>query len=286
MANSRKEACLASSVARNATGGAQGAGDASAAATQVSYSTKQLAELAGVSPRTLRYYDSIGLLSPSRDANGYRSYGTRDVRRLQHILMLRNCRLPLAAIERALCDPGFDLRGTLAAHLDSPCAQQSSLQHTIETVRKAVAGLEAYEEMNDEQKFEQLKRQSVDRFEAEYGAEARERYGSKAIDEANERFLGMDRATWESKEQLEADIKSTLAAVMRTGDASSPEAARLAAMHAQWIRMHWGEGAYTPDAHRALAQGYLTDARFVDYYDSAAGEGATTFLNEVIQANV
>ena len=129
MANSRKEACLASSVARNATGGAQGAGDASAAATQVSYSTKQLAELAGVSPRTLRYYDSIGLLSPSRDANGYRSYGTRDVRRLQHILMLRNCRLPLAAIERALCDPASTCEARLPL-ISIRCARSNAVCNT------------------------------------------------------------------------------------------------------------------------------------------------------------
>lgn len=248
--------------------------------------TKQLAELAGVSPRTLRYYDSIGLLSPTRTDNGYRSYGPADVHRLQHILMLRGCGFPLATIQRALAEPDFDLRSTLAAHLDSLRAQQSSLQHTIAVVQKAIAGLEAFEEMDDRQKFEQLKQESVERFEAEYGAEARERYGSDAIDEANERFLEMDQAAWDAKEALEEDIKRLLAEIMATGDAHSPEAKRLAEMHAQWIRVHWGDDGYTPEAHRALAEGYLADARFVEYYDGACGKGATAFLNEVIQANV
>lgn len=40
------------------------------------YTVKKLARLAGVSARTLRYYDQIGLLSPSRvSSSGYRIYG-------------------------------------------------------------------------------------------------------------------------------------------------------------------------------------------------------------------
>ena len=63
-----------------------------------------------------------------------------------------------------------------------------------------------------------------------------------------------------------------------------PEAAKLAQMHARWIRAQWGEGAYSPDAHVALAQSYLEDERFVNYYDSRAGEGATVFLVAAIEA--
>lgn len=50
--------------------------------------------------------------------------------------------------------------------------------------------------------------------------------------------------------------------------------------------MHWGEDAYTPRAHIALAEGYLADPRFVEYYDGAAGKGATEFLRDIIKANV
>lgn len=54
----------------------------------------------------------------------------------------------------------------------------------------------------------------------------------------------------------------------------------------QWIKVHWGEDAYTPRAHVALAEGYLADPRFVEYYDGAAGKGATEFLRDIIKANV
>ena len=114
--------------------------------------------------------------------------------------------------------------------------------------------------------------------EMSYGKEARERYGDAAVDAANERLLGMSEAEWSAKETLEQAIIEQLKAAVAVGNAMCPEAAKLAQMHARWIRMQWGEGAYSPDAHVALAQSYLEDERFVNYYDSRAGEGATAFL--------
>lgn len=114
-----------------------------------------------------------------------------------------------------------------------------------------------------------------------YGAEARARYGDEAVDAANKRLLAMDEEAWESKEQLEMDIIEQLKAAREAG-LNSPEAKRLAAMHAAWISMQWGEGAYSPQAHLGLAQGYLADTRFINYYDTRAGEGATRFLVDAL----
>ena len=120
--------------------------------------------------------------------------------------------------------------------------------------------------------------------ERRYGIEARERYGDEAVDAANERLLGMDSETWESKEQLEQAIIDQLRAAMAAGDPAGTAGERVARMHAEWIRMQWSEGAYSPAAHVALAQGYLADERFISYYDKRAGEGATRFLAAAIEA--
>ena len=117
-----------------------------------------------------------------------------------------------------------------------------------------------------------------------HGKEARERYGDAAVDAANERQLGMSEAEWVEKETLERAISEQLKAAMATRDAMGPEATKLAQMHAQWIRAQWGEGAYSPNAYVALAQSYLADERFVNYYDSRAGKGATAFLVAAIEA--
>lgn len=250
------------------------------------YTIKELADLAGISTRALRHYDQIGLLVPERAANGYRVYDAADVRALQNIMLLRSCRVPLATIEAVLHERDFDLGSMLFDHLADLRRQRVELEETMAIVQRALARLEAFENMDDKERFEQLKQDSVERFEEEYGAEARERYGDAAIDAANERMLGMSKTAWDAKEELEQRIKDALRVAMATGDASSDESKLVAGMHAQWIRVHWGEGAYTPEAHRNLAEGYLCDQRFVDYYDGACGDGATEFLRDVIVANV
>lgn len=250
------------------------------------FTTKQLADMAGISARTLRYYDQIGLLVPEREENGYRSYGPSEVRRLQHILLLRSCGVPLQTVEEALDQADFSLSAMLTEHLSTLQKQRSDLEKTIATVRRVVAGLGGFEEMDDNQRFEEIKKQSIEQFEEEYGEEARKLYGDEAIDASNERMLSMSKPAWDAKEELEQRIKDNLAVAMATGDPSSPESRMVAGMHQQWIKVHWGEDAYTPEAHVSLAEGYLADPRFVEYYDSAAGEGATEFLRDIIVANI
>ena len=77
------------------------------------YTIKQLSDLAGITPRTLRWYDSQGLLKPGRVTEaGYRLYGPAEVDRLQQILFYRALDLPLPEIRtllgrrcRATCRP-------------------------------------------------------------------------------------------------------------------------------------------------------------------------------------
>lgn len=132
--------------------------------------------------------------------------------------------------------------------------------------------------MTDKACFESLKAAAVRHNERAYGEEARERFGNDAVDAANARLLSMDEEAWNDLGQLESAVIEQLVCAREAGDARGREARELAAMHARWIELHWGEGAYSPEAHRRLAHGYLADDRFRSYYDSRAGEGATEFL--------
>ena len=82
------------------------------------YTIKALAELAGVTPRTLRWYDSENLLKPLRITDaGYRIYGPEQVDRLQTILFYRELGLELSTIRTILDDPAFDRLAALQSHL-------------------------------------------------------------------------------------------------------------------------------------------------------------------------
>lgn len=262
-------------------------GDKACAARQgdgASYTVKQVAEMAGVSIRALHHYESLGLLVPKRRENGYRAYESTDLARLQQILVFRECGLPLADIEELLDDAAYDAKVALEHHLAMLAQRKRELETLMDTVEKTIDELEGKTTMTDEERFEGLKRAAVDENEEAFGSEARERYGDAAVDAANEKLLAMDEGEWSDMNELERAIVEKLRAAMATGDARGEAARELAGMHARWIEMHWGAGAYSPEAHRMLAQGYLADDRFRDYYDSRAGEGATEFLVQVLEA--
>lgn len=243
----------------------------------------QLAELAGLSPRTLRHYESIGLLSPGRSANGYRAYSAEDTKVLARVLAMKRCGLPLRTIRQLLQDSDADILNVLKEHLRVLRAQGESLEMAAKRTEGAIRALERIEPMDVKDAFEELKEQGLKDFEATYGAEARERYGAEAIEAANERMMALTQDEWDAKELLEEGIKVQLRIARATGDPAGADAQELARMHERWIAMHWGEG-YQPEEYVALVEGYLADPRFVKYYDSAGGEGATEFLVASVRA--
>lgn len=257
---------------------------AKAGGDDVYYAVGQLAELAGVSARTLRYYEEEGLLCPSRSENGYRVYTARDAKRLASILSMRACGLSVATIHRLLSSAGGDLRHVLHAHLLTLSAQRDSLDEAIDRTKAAIASLERVEQMNESDAFEALKGEKIEANERTYGKEARARWGDDAVDAANERMRSASRSEWDALERLGEEINRQLALAMETGDPAGAEAMELARMHARWIQGHWGAGRYTPEAHRGLARMYLADDRFRAYYDGAAGAGATEFLVKALEA--
>ncbi len=81
------------------------------------YTVKKLADLAGVSVRTLHYYDEVGLLKPtSHSESGYRQYGEEAVVRLQQIMFFRELGFSLDEIRKIMSQPDFDVLEVLQSH--------------------------------------------------------------------------------------------------------------------------------------------------------------------------
>lgn len=247
------------------------------------YSIGELAKQSGVSTRTLRHYDSLGLLNPKRQANGYRAYDARDAKKLAQILAMKLCGLPLGTISNIMTDSEASLHRVLSDHLQSLRAQTETLTAAIARTESALKAIERIENMTTTDAFEELKAKGLQDFEATYGEEARERYGEETIDAANARMMALSQDEWDAKELLEESIKVQLRLALATGDPTSKQAQELARMHKRWITIHWGEG-YEEETYLDLVKGYLADPRFVHYYDSAAGDGATAFLVEAVMA--
>lgn len=156
------------------------------------YTVKTLAELAGVTSRTLRWYDQKGLLKPRRITEaGYRLYGPQEVNRLQAILFYKELGMNLEAVREIMDAPGFDRLAALQSHLTELEARRRRLDALILTVEKTIDEAKGGTQMSDKEKFEAFKRRAVEANEEQYGKEIREQYGpeGRRIAQLHRRWL-------------------------------------------------------------------------------------------------
>lgn len=247
------------------------------------YTVKELAALAGITPRTLRWYDRVGLLHPLRTtAAGYRIYGPAQVDRLQSILFYRELGLGLAAIRGLLDAPDYDRQTALQSHLAELKARRDRLDGLILTVQKTIDAAKGETTMTDPEKFAAFRKKALAENEARYGAEARAAYGESAVDASRARLLAMGEEEYAAWRQLDERIRTALAAAVRSGaDPAGEQGAEIAALHRRWLCCCWA--AYTPQAHAGLAELYVADPRFTAYYDRET-PGCAAFLRDAVRA--
>lgn len=246
------------------------------------YTVGTLATLAGVSTRTLRYYDKLGLLKPETiNESGYRLYGEAQVDRLQQILFYRELDVELYTIKRILDAPSFEQGEALEAHLFALNERRDRLDALIETVKKTMAARKGEITMTDNQKFEAFKQNMIDENERKYGAEVRARYGDKAADESNTKISAMTKEQYEDTEALRKAVNEAIREAFASGDPEGELAQKACAMHKEWLMRYWSE--YSPEAHMGVAQMYVDDPRFAAYYDAIA-PGCAQFLQDAIVA--
>jgi len=244
------------------------------------YTINKLAKLAGVSTRTLRYYDEFGLLSPVRvSSNGYRIYGQNEIDRLQQILFYRELGVPLEEIKKIMFSKDFDGTAALQSHLTALLAKRKQLDLLIANVEKTIKAEKGVVIMSDQEKFEGFKQRLVDGNERQYGEEIREKYGDDAIDRSNAKVKGMTKEQYTEVERLSAQINETLKAAFEQGDPASDLAQKACELHKQWLCYFWDH--YSKEAHAGITQMYVDDPRFTAYYDQIA-VGCAAFLRDAV----
>ncbi len=103
---------------------------------------KELSQLSGISIRTLRYYDEIGLLKPtSLTEAGYRLYDDKALERLQEILFFRELELPLGEIKAILDNPGYDRQQILLTQKEILTRKRNRLNSILELIEDVMEGV-------------------------------------------------------------------------------------------------------------------------------------------------
>ena len=242
------------------------------------YTINKLAGTSGVSTRTLRYYDQIGLLCPARfSSNGYRIYSQNEVDLLQQILFYRELGVPLEEIGRILNAPDYDKDKALEGHLSALMQKKGQIELLIDNVIKTISSQKGETTMNNAEKFEGFKQKLINDNETVYGKEIREKYGNHSIDASNGRVKGMSKERWEQSQTLSASINDILKEALEQGDPASESAQKACDLHRQWLCLFWEDGTYSKETHLEIARMYCDDDRFKKYYEAIA-PGATGFL--------
>ncbi len=249
------------------------------------YTILKLGKLAGVSTRTLRFYDEIGLLTPGRiTEGGYRVYGEKEIDKLQQILFFRELDMSLTDIKTLLASPSFDRLQALNSHLSALKQRRKRLDGLIANVEKTILHEKGSVIMSDKEKFEAFKKDMIRENEEKYGHEVREKYGNQKVDESNAKMMKLTPEQYEKLQLLSAAIVSGLEeAVLNKEDPAGEAGQRLAKMHREFLSFTWKE--YSREAHMGLAQMYLDDARFTAYYDKNV-KGCAEFLRDAVAAYV
>lgn len=230
----------------------------------------EIAKLAGTTSRTLRHYDDIGLLPPTRIApNGYRHYDRIALVRLQRILMLRELGLGLPQIAEVLARR-TDEAGALTAHLGLLRQEQERLARRIAAVAATIEALEGGEELMPEDMFDGFDH-------TQYRDEVTERWGADAYERGDRWWRAMSADEKSAWQQRVADLQQAWRdAAARGIRPDSAEAQALAERHVQWLTGIPGTPAGVPGDDvaayvRGLGDMYVADPRFAAHYDGTAG---------------
>ncbi len=251
------------------------------------YSIQQVAQLAGTTSRTLRYYDDIGLLTPSRIAsNGYRHYDQACLVRLQQILLLRELGLSLAQITEILDRRERDLASEITAlqsHLGLLHDEQHRLARKIAAVESTINALNGEEKVMAENMFDGFDH-------TQYREDVEERWGAKAYADADKWWRGMsddERARWQSRF---TDLTNDWIAAARADiSPSSEEGQALARRHVDWLGRQGGAGSAGGSDIKAYVSGladmYVTDPRFSAVYAISDGDTVgAEFVRDALRA--
>lgn len=229
------------------------------------WSIAEVARLAGTTSRTLRHYESVGLLEPSRVAsNGYRYYDEVALRRLQRILLLRQLGLGLPAIAEVLSGQSDDA-AALRTHLMWLANERARIDRLMASVTATIDGLEKGDQVMAEQ--------MLDGFDnSQYQEEVEARWGKQAWADGQQWWSGLGKQGQAAFMAEHQAIAAAWAQAREAGLASDdPQVLAVAKRHVAWIAAGWQGRQPTPDQVAGLADMYVADERFAANYGGVAG---------------
>ncbi len=246
-------------------------------------SIQQVARLAGTTSRTLRHYDDIGLLPPSRIGhNGYRYYDEGALIRLQRVLLLRELGLGLSQIAGLIEAESNEVQA-LTTHLSMLRAERDRLARQIAAVQHTINSIQGSEKLMAKNMFDGFDH-TVHQDEVE------QRWGKDAYARSDSWWRSLGKDGQESWKSLLKELNSDWIAAAQDPQTTpaSPQAQDLARRHVAWLTSvpgtpAAGQKADTKAYVHGLADMYVADERFAWNYGGTEG---ASFVRDALKIHV
>lgn len=223
------------------------------------YTVKKLAGLAGVSVRTLHYYDQVGLLKPEfRSSNGYRQYGEDAIIKLQQIMFFRELDFSLEEIKKIMSKPDFNVLQALKDHRVLLKKRRERIDELLATVDRTVKKLKGEKQMSIKEYYQGFSDAQIEK----YRREVRERWGDKVLEESEARVMKMDKKEWVALQKEGSTIFKAIADNMAKGYDSPEVQAQVKKWH-RWLE-HFHH--YSDEALLGLGKMYSQHPDFAAFY--------------------
>lgn len=241
--------------------------------TEADYTIGEAAELLGVTTKTLRHWDTVGLLSPSwRSSAGYRLYSDEDVQRGFRILLYREAALPLGAIAEVLARPS-SARDHLIAQRHLLRQRRADVDRMLASIDTMLEAMEKEHTLSTHEIAEILGAN----WSPEYQEEAAERWGeTDAWVTATKRQAALTKDDWQAFKDEQDEIVEALTRLAGTDPGSEAARAVVEKHRAQLSRFY----EVTPARQVILARMYVQDPRFAEAY-----KGTAEFLLRAVEAH-
>ena len=234
----------------------------------------EFAKLAGVSVRTLHYYDEIGLLKPAfvDEQNGYRFYDEISLLRMQEILFYRELDFSLKSIAEILSSPDYDKQKALAEQRKLLILKKERLERIIDALDGAEKGkitMSAF----DNSDYETARNR--------YEAEAKRRFGeTDAYKEHEKKTASYTKEQWEGVNDGLMTVLAKFAECMKDGNTADSEEAQTLVKE---LQNYITENYYTctNEILASLGQMYVADERFKTNIDKHT-PGTAAFISQAI----
>lgn len=239
------------------------------------FKVKEVADLVGISVRTLHHYDDIGLLTPDETTDsGYRLYSEENLEILQQILFFRELDFPLSKIKEVINNPSFNREEALQFHRQLLMEKRERINIMIATIDKTLLHMKGEFTMSNKEKFE-----GFDFSQNPYEDEARKRWGDETVNRSNAALGSLTEDEQKAMGEKMNAIYHKLAELKE----GSPQSEEAQVAIKQWydiLNQLMGQKC-SLEAFKQIGQMYVDDERFTKNIDQF-GVGLAQFMSEAM----